>query len=95
MTVHDIARRLPEPTALHAHCRALAMLEAVRHVLSSRPLTEAVVRALNPEASLADLAQDIAEIGHPVACDGHQPGATSRARHRRGGGVEAGLPRAG
>ncbi|SFY48806.1 hypothetical protein STEPF1_02032 [Streptomyces sp. F-1] len=42
-------------------------LEAVRHVLSSRPLTEAVVRALNPEASLAALAQDIAEIGYPVA----------------------------
>lgn len=42
-------------------------LEAVRHVFSSRPLTEEVVRALNPEAGLTDLAQDIAEIGYPTS----------------------------
>ncbi|MEV4944342.1 hypothetical protein [Streptomyces sp. NPDC053755] len=29
MTVHDVARRLPEPAALRDHCRALAMLDAV------------------------------------------------------------------
>ncbi|MDH6516501.1 MULTISPECIES: hypothetical protein [unclassified Streptomyces] len=40
-------------------------LEAVRHVFSSRPLTAEVVRALNSEITLADLAQDIAEIGYP------------------------------
>ncbi|MEU8974889.1 hypothetical protein AB0D11_37510 [Streptomyces monashensis] len=41
-------------------------LEAVRHVLSSHPLTEGVVRALNPESTLADLARDITEIGYPL-----------------------------
>jgi hypothetical protein len=40
-------------------------LEAVRHVFSSRPLTEEVVRALNPKIVLADLSEDIAEIGYP------------------------------
>ncbi|MFI8963388.1 hypothetical protein ACIGO8_14890 [Streptomyces sp. NPDC053493] len=39
--------------------------EAVRHVLALRPLTPEVVAALNPELSLADLAEDIAEIGYP------------------------------
>lgn len=38
-------------------------LEAVRHVLSRRPLTEEVVSTLNSEIALADLAEDIAEIG--------------------------------
>lgn len=42
-------------------------LEAVRHVLSSRPLTEDVVRALNSEIVVADLAEDIAEIGYPTS----------------------------
>ncbi|MGW0996562.1 hypothetical protein [Streptomyces sp. NPDC002520] len=42
-------------------------LEAVRHVFSSRPLTEEVVRALNPETVLADLVKDVAEIGFPVS----------------------------
>ncbi|SEO21868.1 hypothetical protein [Actinacidiphila rubida] len=39
-------------------------LAAVRHVFASRPLTEEVVRALNPEIALADLAEDIAGIGY-------------------------------
>ncbi|MFE1907524.1 hypothetical protein ACFW96_28190 [Streptomyces gardneri] len=42
-------------------------LEAVRHVLALRPLTSEVVAALNPGVGLADLAEDIAEIGYPVA----------------------------
>ncbi|NKI43969.1 hypothetical protein [Streptomyces physcomitrii] len=41
-------------------------LVAVRHVLSSRPLTEAVVHALNPEITPADLAEDVTEIGYPL-----------------------------
>ncbi|MGN5380884.1 hypothetical protein BIV25_15295 [Streptomyces sp. MUSC 14] len=41
-------------------------LEAVRHVLSSQPLTEAVIRALNPDVTPADLAGDITEIGYPL-----------------------------
>ncbi|MFI2431368.1 hypothetical protein [Streptomyces sp. NPDC018693] len=38
---------------------------AVRHILSLRPLTEAVVGALNPGTTVADLADDVAEIGYP------------------------------
>ncbi len=40
-------------------------LEAVRHVLACRPLTDAVVNNLNPEITLAELADDVAEIGYP------------------------------
>lgn len=40
-------------------------LAAVSHVFALRPLTDAVVKTLNPEASLADLAQDIARTGCP------------------------------
>ncbi|WP_424878124.1 hypothetical protein [Streptomyces sp. SLBN-8D4] len=42
-------------------------LEAVRHVFSSRPLTEEVVSALNSEIALAGLAEDMAEIGYPMS----------------------------
>ncbi|MFJ5231090.1 hypothetical protein ACIQBJ_14495 [Kitasatospora sp. NPDC088391] len=41
-------------------------LDAVRHVFALRPLTEAVVTALNPEQSLAGLAADLAETGYPT-----------------------------
>lgn len=41
-------------------------LEAVRHVFASRPLTEGVVHALNPEITPRDLAGDIAETGYPA-----------------------------
>ncbi|WP_112241635.1 hypothetical protein [Kribbella monticola] len=40
-------------------------LEAVRHVYALMPLTEYVVTSLNPERRLADLAEEIAEIGYP------------------------------
>lgn len=40
-------------------------VQAVRHVLSSRPLAEGVVSALNPEVTLTDLAADITKIGYP------------------------------
>ncbi|MEU7070679.1 hypothetical protein AB0B30_08495 [Streptomyces narbonensis] len=42
-------------------------LDAVRHVLALRPLTPEVVAALNQRVTLADLAEDIAEIGYPAA----------------------------
>ncbi len=42
-------------------------LAAVRHVFSSRPLTEEVVRALNSDIVLADLSEDVAEIGYPTS----------------------------
>ena len=43
-------------------------LSAVEHVYAHKQLTEEVVRALNPEINLSELAEDIAQIGYP----GHQ-----------------------
>ncbi|MFD8755558.1 hypothetical protein ACFV0O_31975 [Kitasatospora sp. NPDC059577] len=40
-------------------------LAAIEHVLALRPLTPAVVAALNPDTDLAELAGDLAEIGYP------------------------------
>ncbi|MET9397863.1 hypothetical protein [Kitasatospora sp. NPDC002965] len=41
-------------------------LAAVEHVLALRPLTGAVVSALNPETDLGDIADDIVGIGYPA-----------------------------
>lgn len=46
-------------------------LEAVRHVYALRPLDQKLVSSLNAEVILADLAEDISEIGYP------QPGNNS------------------
>lgn len=40
-------------------------LEAVRDVYALRPLSRRLVSSLNSEVTLADLAEDIAEIGYP------------------------------
>ncbi|WNI14369.1 hypothetical protein [Actinacidiphila sp. ITFR-21] len=40
-------------------------LAAVRHVFALRPLTDGVVAALRPGATVADLAEDLAQIGYP------------------------------
>jgi hypothetical protein len=40
-------------------------LEPIRHVYALMPLTEYVVTSLNPDRRLADLKDDIAEIGYP------------------------------
>ncbi|MFH8578915.1 hypothetical protein OG468_20415 [Streptomyces zaomyceticus] len=42
-------------------------IEAVRHVLALRPLTAEIVAALNPGVTLADLAEDVREIGYPTS----------------------------
>ncbi|WP_223242340.1 hypothetical protein [Streptomyces sp. CBMA123] len=42
-------------------------LAAIGHVLALRPLTPAVIAALNAETDLDELAEDLAEIGYPVA----------------------------
>lgn len=42
-------------------------LEAVRDVYALRPLDQELVSSLNAEVTLADLAQDISEIGYPQA----------------------------
>ncbi|WP_107054609.1 hypothetical protein [Streptomyces sp. NRRL S-350] len=39
--------------------------DAIGHVLALRPLTPAVVAALNPDADLEELAEDLVEIGYP------------------------------
>ncbi|GGU77793.1 hypothetical protein GCM10010275_10540 [Streptomyces litmocidini] len=41
-------------------------VEAVRHVLALRPLTPELVARLNPQVTLPDLAEDVAEIGYPA-----------------------------
>jgi hypothetical protein len=43
-------------------------LETVASVFSHQPLTEEIVRALNPERSLADLTEEIRQIGYPCKC---------------------------
>jgi hypothetical protein len=40
-------------------------LAAVRHVFDRRPLTDEIVRELNPERSLAELADEIRQMGYP------------------------------
>ena len=40
-------------------------LAHVKHVYAHKPLTAAMVKAINPELTLADLAEEIAEIGYP------------------------------
>lgn len=42
-----------------------ADLEAVRSIYALRPLTRSIVSALNSEADLAGLEEDLAEIGYP------------------------------
>ena len=39
---------------------------AVDHVIAQLPLTDAVVQALNPEATIAELRDDLAAIGYPT-----------------------------
>ncbi|WP_326555187.1 hypothetical protein [Micromonospora sp. NBC_01813] len=40
---------------------------AVEQVVAHRPLTDDIVRALNPRLAVADLREDIATIGYPIA----------------------------
>ncbi|WP_224284362.1 hypothetical protein [Streptomyces sp. LS1784] len=44
-------------------------LAAIEHVLALRPLTPAVVAALNPDTDLAELSEDLTEIGYPRIFD--------------------------
>jgi hypothetical protein len=43
---------------------------AVAHVVAMRPLTDAVVRALNPDSNVAEVHAAAAGIGYPVARNG-------------------------
>ena len=40
---------------------------AVAHVVAQRPLTDAVLKTLNPDVALSDLREDLAGIGYPIA----------------------------
>lgn len=42
-------------------------LAAVEHIYAHKELTDEVIRTLNPETSLSDLAGDISKIGYPEA----------------------------
>lgn len=42
-------------------------VEHVRHVYAHKPLTAALVREINPDLTLKDLAADVKEIGYPTA----------------------------
>ncbi|MDW5328324.1 hypothetical protein [Plantactinospora sp. KLBMP9567] len=39
----------------------------VQHVVAHRPLTDPVIQALNPQLTVADLREEIAAIGYPIA----------------------------
>jgi hypothetical protein len=41
-------------------------LDAIRQVYALQPLTDDVVRRLNPELTVRDLAEDLAQIGYPA-----------------------------
>ncbi|MBQ1019841.1 hypothetical protein KBX71_18510 [Micromonospora sp. D93] len=45
---------------------------AVEHVVAHRPLTDSVIRALNPQLAVTDLREDIAAIGYPIAATQRQ-----------------------
>lgn len=63
---------------------ATVPLPAVEHVFEQRPLTAEVVKALNPELSLADLAEDISEIAYPILS--RRDGSDARPDIDEGGG---------
>ena len=58
---------------------------AAAHIYDHRPLTERIVRTINPEASLADVATDILDAKYP-----HNPAYRSlkAVRNRPPGAVE-------
>lgn len=42
-------------------------LDAIRHVFARRPLTETLIRTLNPQAHVPRVAKAVADIGYPMA----------------------------
>ncbi|WP_432041972.1 RICIN domain-containing protein [Streptomyces cadmiisoli] len=51
-------------TGLGVERASSALVDAVRHILALRPLTEGIVRTLNPDRSLADVAEVVDAIGY-------------------------------
>ncbi len=41
-------------------------LAAVEYIYAHKPLTNEIIRSLNSETNLSDLAEDIAKIGYPT-----------------------------
>lgn len=48
------------------HYEVAVNIEAIRHVYALQPLTQSVVSALNPDVDLADLDEDLTQIGYHV-----------------------------
>jgi hypothetical protein len=51
-------------TQRYSHSTTIT-LDHVKHIYAHKPLTAALVKAINPEVTLAKLAADVAEIGYP------------------------------
>ncbi|MFF3991476.1 hypothetical protein ACFY0B_43900 [Streptomyces sp. NPDC001797] len=51
-------------------------IEAIRHVYALQPLTQSVAMAMNPDVGVADLAEDLRQIGYPVPGPEADPGTT-------------------
>ncbi|MFF1604781.1 hypothetical protein ACFVYV_46645 [Streptomyces mirabilis] len=49
-------------------------VEAIRHVYALQPLTQSVVTAMHPDVGVADLAEDLRQIGYPVPGPEADPG---------------------
>ncbi|MFC8450989.1 hypothetical protein [Kitasatospora sp. NPDC057223] len=64
-----LADRSPEAFQRHAedYYETTVDLTAIRELYALRPLTQQLVTALNPDLTLADLAEDLAETGYPQA----------------------------
>lgn len=65
---HVVAAGTPEAYADFAedHYEREIDLDAIRHAFALRPLTEPVVRALNPEADPVEAMKAAAGVGYPV-----------------------------
>jgi hypothetical protein len=75
-----LAILIDDPVACKAHVLDYherdVPLEALRRIYADEPLDEALLAALAPEVTLAELAEDLAEIGWPVR-QGPTPSLTS------------------
>ena len=49
--------------------KRLVSVVLVEHLYLHKPLTESVVRELNPRANLAELSNDLLEIGYPFVAN--------------------------
>ncbi|MFC5661387.1 hypothetical protein ACFP3U_00165 [Kitasatospora misakiensis] len=67
LAAEDLAEAYAVWAEEYYECEDALDRAAIAHVLALRPLTAAVVAALNPDVEPAELAEDIAGIGYPTA----------------------------